>query len=432
MNSRKIIFVFPKWPDNTLWGNFLNKFPALGLLTLAGVTPPGFEVELLDENVDPINFEAEVDLVAISVMTPLAPRAYAIADEFRRRGRAVIMGGIHPTWLPDEAGAHADSVVMGEADEIWPRVLDDFANGRLQARYHVSEPVDLDRVVPLPRRDLLAPGAYLIRSTIQLTRGCPYDCDYCSVTAFSGRKFRHRPVDEFVAEYRGLPDRFVFIVDDHILSNRKVAESLFERLRGSGKWWGSQVTPVAGDDDELLKTMARSGCRLLFVGFESLNQDNLDLVNKKFVKAALSAERIKRIHGHGIAILGSFIVGLDHDDDRVFDQLYEFITVNRIESFIISLPTPFPGTRMTRRMEEEGRILTRDWSRYDMTTVVFRPKNFRPEKLQEKYDRLNLALYSLSSIARRAIKPRVSMLICLPQNLGLRRAWKRRLSTPRS
>ena len=368
--SCKIIFIFPKWPEYALWGHFKYKFPPLGLLTLAGATPPAFDIIFIDENVEEIDFDTDADLIAISVMTPLALRAYALGDLFRARGKTVIMGGIHVSWLPDEAAEHSDCVVMGEAEEIWPGILQDFTEARLRPRYHVNDLVDMSKTYPSPRRDLLRDRSYLIRSTIQMTRGCPHNCEYCSVTAFSGRRFRHRPLDSFVREFEQLPDRFVFIVDDNILSNQKVASKLFDRLRGSGKWWGSQVTISVADDEKLLKKMALSGCKSLFIGFESLDQDNLRQVGKKFVIASRNAERIKKIQDHGIGILGSFIIGLDYDREPAFDQLYEFITATRLESFLISVPTPFPGTRMTRRLEEEGRVLSKDWSRYEMMWLI--------------------------------------------------------------
>jgi radical SAM superfamily enzyme YgiQ (UPF0313 family) len=338
------------------------------------------------------------------------------------------MGGIHVSLRPDEAEPHADAVVTGEAENIWPAVLEDYSRGRLKKLYRVAGLIDMSQPYPAPRRELLAPGKYLTRSTIQLIRGCPFDCEFCSVTAFSGRKFRHRPVDSFVEEYRSLPDRFVFIVDDNLLANRAVAMELFERMRGTPKWWGSQVTISVADDEKLLKKMAACGCKSLFIGFESLNQENLNRMGKKFVRASKNADRIKRIQDHGIGILGSFIVGLDHDQAPVFEELYNFITGNRIEACLVNVLTPFPGTHMTKRMEQEGRILSRDWSKYDMNTVVYRPRNFTPEELQARYDELNHSLHSWSSIVRRAIKPSKNMLIFLPQNLGYKKAWKR-LST---
>ncbi len=420
----KILFIFPKWPELTLWGHFKYKFPPLGLLTVAGLTPENFAVEFIDENVSEIDFDSDADLVALSVMTPLAHRAYSIADRFRANGKKVVMGGIHVSIHPEEAAAHADCVVSGEAEDIWPLVLADYRRGQLKARYGQETLISMEREFPLPRRDLLQQGCYITRSTIQMMRGCPFDCEFCSVTAFSGREFRARPVDAFVREFRELPDRFVFVVDDNILSNKKVAEQLFHKMQNSGKWWGSQVTISVADDDALLRKMARAGCKSLFIGFESLDQNNLINIGKKFVRANKNEDRIKRIQDHGIGILGSFIVGLDGDDESVFEQQYEFITRTRLEAFLISVLTPFPGTHLTRRMEAEGRVLSRDWSQYDMSTVVFQPKNFTPERLQERYNELNRSLYRISNIARRTLKPRKNMLLFVPQNFGFRNAWR--------
>ena len=422
--DHKILFIFPKWPALSVWGHFKYKFPPLGLLTIAGLTPPEFAVEFTDENVSDIDLDTDADMIAISVMTPLAQRAYEIADRFRARGKTVVMGGIHVSILPDEAAAHADCVVTGEAEDLWPQVLEDYRQGRLKSSYSEQGLINMTRGFPIPRRDLLKKGCYITRSTIQMVRGCPFDCEFCSVTAFSGRKFRARPIDLFLEEFRNLPDRFVFVVDDNILSNRRVAEQLFDQMRGSGKWWGSQVTISIAENDALLRKMARAGCKSLFIGFESLDQQNLIQMGKKFVRARKNEDRIKRIQDHGIGILGSFIVGLDGDDESVFEQQYEFITRTRLEAFLISVLTPFPGTHLTKRMEAEGRILSKDWSKYDMSTVVYQPKNFTPERLQERYNELNQALYSVGSIARRTLKPRKNMLLFVPQNFGFRNAWR--------
>ena len=428
LTKPKILFIFPKWPGNALWGHFKFKFPPLGLLTLAGLTPDKYDVEFTDENVSPIDFKTEATLVAISVMTPLAYRAYEIGDKFRALGKTVVMGGIHASMMPDEAAPHADAVVAGEADDLWLQLLSDFSKGELKPRYN-SSLIDMDRDFPTARRDLLKSGCYVTRSTIQLMRGCPYDCEFCSVTAFSGRKFRFRPLGQFVEEFKSLPDPFVFIVDDNLLSNRKVAFELFEKLRDAKKWWGSQVTIAIADNDELLKKMAACGCKMLFIGFESLNQDNLQQMGKKFVTASKNADRIKKIQDHGIGILGSFIVGCDHDTDSVFDEQYEFILGTRLETFLISVLTPFPGTHLARRMEQEGRILSHEWNKYDMSTVVYQPTNFKPEVLQEKYDELNHSLYSLSSIAHRSFKLRKSSFMFIMQNMGFRSAWHKLLET---
>lgn len=431
----RILFVFPRWPEHALWSHFRYKFPPLGLLTIAAATPPGFDVDFVDENVTPIDFSTPAAIVAISVMTALAPRAYAIAARFRALGKTVILGGIHVSLLPEEAEPQCDALVVGEGEGLWPEVLADWRAGRLKRRYTAPGLLDIEHPYPVPRRELLRHGAYVTRSTIQMVRGCPFDCEFCSVTAFSGRRFRHRPLDAFVEEFLALDDRFVFIVDDNILSNKALARALFERLRGSGKWWGSQVTINVADDRTLLDQMAAAGCKSLFIGFESLDQTNLNQVGKKFVKAHRNPDRIKAIQDRGIGILGSFIVGLDNDTETVFDDQYEFITRNRLEAFLISVLTPFPGTHLARRMASEGRILSRDWDRYDMNTVVYQPRHFTPERLQERYLELNRALYSLGSIARRTLKPRKNLLIFLPQNLGFRAAWKglgRALASPRA
>lgn len=418
----KIVFIFPRWPERTLWGHFRYKFPALGLLTIAAITPDNYQLFFVDENLEQIDFDQDADLVALSVMTPLAKRSYQIADRFRQKGKTVVMGGVHASVFPDEALQHADAVVIGEGESCWPQLLDDFQNNRLMRTYRSDQFFAMIDNQPA-RRDLLRPKGYVTRATIQLTRGCPYNCEYCSVTAFFGRKFRSRPLEQFVAEYRSLPGRFVFIVDDNIMSNRKQALQLFDRISDSGKWWGSQVPITVADDQAVLRAMAKSGCKSLFVGFESLAQENLRQMGKGFVDPAKNSERIKRIQDHGIGIQGSFIVGCDHDTPETFDLLYDFIVNTRLNAFLISVLTPFPGIKLTERLLAEGRIITQDWDLYDMNTVVFKPKGFSPEELQERYDQLNRALYSVRSIVHRTVRFSCNTILFLPQNLGFREAW---------
>ena len=419
----RILFIFAKWPKRTLWGHFRYKFPALGLLTIAGATPPEYEVSFIDENMDEVDFNADVEIVALSVMTPLAKRSYEIADIFRSRGKKVVLGGIHASVLPEEALRHADAVVVGEGEKAWLSLLSDYKHGRLQKIYRSESFSDLADAA-LARRDLLQSSKYVTKATVQLTRGCPYNCEYCSVTAFFGRKFRSRPLEQFCAEYHSLPGRFVFIVDDNIMSNRGEALQLFQRIRGSGKWWGSQVPITVADDQEALKAMALSGCKSLFIGFESLEQDNLQQMGKGFVAASKHADRIKRIQDSGIGIQGSFIVGCDYDTPRTFETLYEFIIRTRLNAFLISVLTPFPGIKLTERLLAEDRIISKDWEQYDMNTVVYRPKNFTPDDLQRRYDELNQSLYGISSIMQRSLRFNSNVLLFVPQNFGFRQAWR--------
>ena len=418
----KILFVFPRWPEHSLWGQFRYKFPALGLLTIAAVTPAQYEIAYIDENTQELDPSTDADLIALSAMTPLANRSYEIGDYYRSKGKTVVMGGIHVSSNAQEALAHCDAVVIGEGEKSWGQLLEDYSNGRLQRQYRGNSFITMNDLPP-PRRDLLAQGAYLTKNTIQFTRGCPFDCEYCSVTAFFGRAFRSNSVEHFAREFAALQGKFAFIVDDNIASNRTMTLQLLDGIRDTGKWWASQAPITVADDDELLRKMAASGCKALFIGFESLRQENLLKMGKGFVRASKHAERIKKILDTGIGIQGSFIIGYDFDDDSTFDQLYEFIIGSRMNAFLISVLTPFPGTKLTERLEKENRIISRNWSRYDMNTVVFKPIKFTPDILQAKYDELNRALYSIPSILKRTAKPRTNMILFVPQNFGFRQAW---------
>ena len=277
----KALFVLPGWPRGRLWGELGFKFPALALAALAAATPPEWEVALCDENIEPVDFGTDADLVAITAMTPQAPRAYELAAGFRARGKSVVMGGFHVSNLPDEALAHADTIVVGEGDLVWPRLLADFAEGNLKRRYQSSALLDMSEI-PAPRRELFRGKRYLLTNTLQTTRGCPFDCEFCSVTSFYGRKYRERPVELVLAELETLrrENSFAFFVDDNLVADRAYALSLFRGMKGMGFKWLSHAPIDFAADPELLRAAGDAGCVGMFVGFESLNQDALAAMGK--------------------------------------------------------------------------------------------------------------------------------------------------------
>jgi len=374
--------------------------PPLSLAMVAALTPPDIEVSLTDENVTVIDFQKETDLVGITVLTITAKRAYEIADTFRARGVKVVLGGIHPSMLPEEASQHADAVVIGEAEGIWPNLIEDFKTNNLQRVYRqLGRPSLLN--LPIPRRDLFAEGAYLVRHTISTTRGCPYSCSFCSVTSFFGHTYRCRPVEEIIKEIETFNKReLIVFVDDNIVGKPKFAKELFRALIPYKIKWVGQASVTVARDDELLKLAAASGCIDLFIGFESLAPANLAAVGKKINVVDEYENVIKKAHSHGIAIHGFFIFGFDEDDEDVFRRTVRFAQKMRLESAQFDFLTPYPGTTFCESMDEAGRILTKDWSQYGHN-LVFEPKPMSREVLQKGHDWVWREFYSIPSIWRR-------------------------------
>jgi radical SAM superfamily enzyme YgiQ (UPF0313 family) len=422
--GKKILIIMPRWAEKSLWGVMGIKFPYLALTTLAALTPPEVEVRIIDENVEAIDFESRPDLVAVSLLTPLAVRGYEIADQFRSRGVPVVVGGVHATMMPEEAGQHADAVVIGEGEFLWPEVVADYSKGALKRTYLTDRRAPLASL-PVPRRDLLRRGAYLFQNTVQTTRGCPNDCDFCSVTAFYGNTYRFRPVAEVLQEIGTLKGRLIFFVDDNIIGSKTYAQELFKGLKPLKKHWVSQATLHIAREEQLLTLARDSGCLGLFVGFESLTQEILNDLGKPFYRVNQYETAIRRLHDYGIGIQGSFIFGHDHDPPDVFSRVVQFCNRNRLDAVLFSLLTPFPGTRIFHQLLQEKRILHFDWEKYDMNHVVFRPKGIDPEALEKGFFEAYKRVYSGYSLLKRLVKPGKSLTLFGPMNLSMRRAWKR-------
>lgn len=379
-------------------------FARLSLTTIAALTPAEIEVAITDENVEPIDFNEDVDLVGLTAMTMHAPRAYEIADRFRARGITVVMGGLHASSLPQETKQYVDAVVIGEAECVWEDLLHDFQNGQLKPFYKSNHFCSL-KAQPLPRLDLLKKKRYCTINCVQATRGCPFSCDFCSVAQFFGNTYRYRPVDEVIEEIKSLPPGYFTFVDDNIMGKPTYAKELFQKLTPLKKKWTSQGSLTMAKDTKLLKMAAESGCYALFVGIESLSQDNLSSMNKSINHVSQYEEAIKIIRDHGIMVVGSFIFGFDHDDEAVFEHTVKFCEKNKIELPIFFILTPVPGTRLYQRMEKEGRILHKDWSKYNGSNVVFKPKLLSEETLFNGYSWAFQETYSYQSMAKRILLP---------------------------
>ncbi|MBC8388705.1 MAG: B12-binding domain-containing radical SAM protein [Actinobacteria bacterium] len=397
---------------------------------IAALTPLEVEVSLTDENVTVIDFQKEIDLVGITTLTITAKRAYEIADTFRAKGVKVILGGSHPSALPKEASQHADAVVIGEGEGIWANVIKDFKANKLQRIYSQRKQPSLLNL-PIPRRDLFADGAYYFRNTISTTRGCPNACSFCSVTSFFGHTYRCRPVEEILKEIKTLNHKkLIVFVDDNIAGNPKFAKELFRALVPYKLKWVAQASVTIARDDELLKLAAASGCMILLIGFETLSPDNLAAMGKRVNVVDEYEMVIRKIHSHGIAIHGFFILGLDEDDEYVFERTVRFAQKMKLESAQFAWPVPYPGTTLYESLDKAGRIITKSWSQYE-SSIVFEPKLMSREILEKGRDWVWREFYSLPSIWRRlGITHRYSVQLWM-LNLYYRSFWRRKFRANR-
>jgi len=396
----KVTLVAPRIGEGRPDGEVRPLFPPLSLMTVAALTPDDIEVEIVDEAVQPIVFDTEADLIGITATTAAANRAYEIADRFRELGKPVVIGGIHATALPDEAAAHADAVVIGEAEGKWERVISDFRRGELQ-RFYTSGTRPDPASIPMPRRDLIKAEDYLLSNTVQTTRGCPFNCSFCSVTSFFGRTYRTRPLPAVIAEIQSLPDGLLLIVDDNIMGHPEYARKLFASIKPLRRQWFGQASLSMLKHPELIALAADSGCRGLLVGMETLSDTTLRRIGKSVNRRADYEEAVERLHDAGIAVLATFVFGFDDDDPSVFEKTVEFINRTKIDAAQFAILTPFPGTRVFSELMAAGRITDTDWSHYDGAYVVYKPTRLKPEVLLDGLRNAYREVYSPGSILRR-------------------------------
>jgi radical SAM superfamily enzyme YgiQ (UPF0313 family) len=377
------------------------RVPPLSLGILASLTPRDIEVNLLDENMQDLDFSDTPDLVGITCLTASAPRAYEIAGAYRARGSKVVLGGMHATAMPLEAMNHADSVVLGEAEGVWGQVLKDFGAGQMKRFYGGIRP-DAAGIFT-PRRDIYDGKGYFVKGVVQTSRGCPFGCDFCSVQKFFGNTFRFRSVMSVVEEVKSLAARFVVFIDDNIAGSRDHFKQLCAALAPLNVRWICQAPIDIGRDLDLLKLMRKAGCRGVFVGFESIVPANLKEVGKGFNVVDRFREHIKRIHDNGICIEGAFIFGFDHDDRDIFKRTLDFIVKAKIDFAQFGILTPFPGTKLFNKMRREGRMLSEDWEQYDIAHAVFKPAHMTPEELNQGRQWVEDQFYGLRSTTRRML-----------------------------
>jgi len=395
----------------------LIRFPQLTMPLLAALTPPGVDITHTDEIVQKVHYDRSFDLVGITSTTCAAPHTYQIADEYRARGIPVVLGGPHPTLMPNEAFLHADSVVIGEAEGVWPQLIKDFREEKLRKFYRAARPPSLQGL-PWARRDLIK-GRWYGRGITIATRGCPHSCGYCMLRHYYHHDYRVRPVEEVVAEVASIKEKAIVFWDDNIIGDVSYSKRLFSALIPLRKWWTSQATIDVADNPELLRLAAQSGCKAFFIGLESINSESMKETHKGFNRPTQYLTAIKRLHEFGIAVQTGLVFGFDHDDVSVFERTLEFLEMAGIDVASIGSLTPFPGTPLFEKLERESRIITYDWSKYNARTdVVFRPRNMTPEQLQCGVEWLTRRFYSVGSITRRLCRSKVGLWWNIPRNMG--------------
>jgi radical SAM superfamily enzyme YgiQ (UPF0313 family) len=388
---KKILLINPAFKGSLHSNIKVLALPPLNLAIIARYTPEHYDVQIVDEAMEELDLNTQADLVGITCMTPLAPRAYELAQHFRARGIPVVMGGIHVSYMTDEALNYADTIVVGEGENIWPKVLEDFERGQMQRVYRACEPPEVENLLA-PRRDLLK-GKYFVE-TVQTGRGCPINCNFCSVTAFNGSRYRVRNIDSVIDEINSIKSKRIFIVDDNIVGQGpryiRRAKELFDRMVDCKKEWGGQTCLSIVEHDDVLKAAQRSGCKGMLIGFESLDPATIDSMHKSVnlrPNTKNFRDAIKKLHDHGIAIVGCFIFGTEGQTRDAFRRAIDFVLENEIDAVQLSLETPLPGTAFYKQMQEEGRLLLtdypNDWRHYTIFEPVFQMNGMTPTDAYE-------------------------------------------------
>lgn len=400
----KILLIAPasgRWKEvgrRRLFGGKTFRFSMLSLLSVAAETPDHADVRIVDEQIEDIPWNESFDLVGITCMTAAAPRAYEVAARFRHRGVPVVMGGMHPTLCTDEVLKHADAVVVGDAEGLWPQLVDDVQSGHLQRVYRHDAPPTLNGLKP-PRYDLIENNKYASVRAVQATRGCPHGCAFCAVSAFNGKTQRQRPVEEVATEVAAIPDRFLLFVDDNLTADREYAARLFRALIPLKKQWMTQSTLSFAEDEAMVALAAKAGCKGLFVGLETFSEENLAGVDKAFNRVDQYREYVRRLHRHGICVEAGVVFGFDHDRTGVFHSTLKGLDRLGIDLVQVSIFTPLPGTPGAATMQD--RITDYDWSHYDFHSAVFRPMGMTAEELKDGHDWVTRRFYSPLRILRR-------------------------------
>ncbi|MHA6264884.1 B12-binding domain-containing radical SAM protein [Arenibacterium sp. CAU 1754] len=422
--SMRIALISPKGPLYRHSGGIFKKslrYQPLTLTTLTALAPPEMDIEftLIDEGIEDIPDTLQADLIGMTVITGTAPRAYELSARFRAAGIPVILGGPHVTLVPEEAAQNADAIVTGYAEQTWPQLLRDVAAGQMKPRY--DQPSDFNLETPVVAdRHRLNKRHYLTQAVFEATRACAHACEFCVSPAAYGRKQFQKPPAFVADEIRKVGARRNIFIDLNLISDRAYARELFTALIPLNVKWFGLVTSLIGRDVELMDLMAQSGCSGVLIGFETVGQAALKAMRKGFNDPDGYGPLVDALHKRGISIYGTFVFGLDEDDATVFDRTVEFCVSAGIDLPRFAIQTPFPGTPLYRRLEAEGRILTRDWELYDGQHVVFQPKGMSVQDLEDGHVHAWQTVYSAPNIARRLMKSRTQLPLAMLTNLGYR------------
>jgi len=402
--SHFIHLINPKTDSVTTRPLYMNRAlysPLAGLLAVAAAIPRDrYEVVLTDENIETIDFDLKADLVGISAMTSYVNRGYEIADQFRSRGIPVVMGGVHPSFMSQEALKHCDAVVIGEVELVIDRLLDDLRQGSMRGTYK-SDTLHPMSGMPMPRYDLLKKNRYVNCTFVQTSRGCHQGCTFCAEPLMNGLKFRYRPVDEVVREMENCGSRFISINDADFFGTPERPKEVMRALKGRGFHWQAGVTSKLAQDDEMLELAAESGCTMLSIGFESISRSTLKSVHKHVNRPETFAALVEKVHSYGIMVFGLFMFGFDGDDRSVFDETVRFNRESNYDACAYSVLTPYPGTLTWYEMKKANRIVSFNWDKYDQGQVVYRPAQMTADELRVGQARAYRTFYALSSVAER-------------------------------
>ncbi|HET9905515.1 MAG TPA: radical SAM protein [Anaerolineales bacterium] len=420
----KLVLISPKGPLYRHRGGIFKRnlrYAPLTLTTLAAYIPPelNMEVEIIDEGIENVDLNLTADLIGMTVITGSSNRAYELADHFRERGIPVVLGGPHITLIPEDAEPHADSIVVGYAEDTWPELLRDFVAGEMKPRYTQSPGLSLANR-PFPRRELMKAHKFLTTHVFEATRACVHSCDFCVVPTAWGLKPFQKPVEEVVEDIKQHWAKKIIFIDLNLIADKAYAAKLFEALIPLKLNWFGLSTTLLGRDKSLLELAARSGCTGLLMGFESITPENLKQSKKGFNSPAQYQDLVSLLHKYGITLMACFTFGMDNDTPEVFMKTAKFAIESGIDLPRYAIVTPFPNTGLYKRLESEGRILTKNWELYDAQHVVFQPKMMTPQELYEGHEKAWKYTYSYTAMARRYLKSRIQTPVWWVANMGYR------------
>ncbi|ALB45787.1 B12-binding domain-containing radical SAM protein [Clostridium beijerinckii] len=398
--------------------------PSLALLTIANLTPKEHEIIIENENVDKIDFDEDVDLVAITVTVDVMNRAAEISKEFQKRGVKVIAGGIHITADPEGAANSFDAIIIGMAERVWKKVLKDIENNSIKKIYYDMENINGNEIVS-PDYGMIDNKKYLYTNIISTSRGCPFKCDFCYNSCTNSIKtYINRPIEDVIEDIKVLKTKHIMFIDDNFIGNPKWTKELLKEMKPLKLKWNAAVTSNIVDMPDVLDEMKESGCQSLFIGFESINSKSIESVHKTQNSVSGYEKLVDEIHKRGIMINASFVFGLDEDDAEIFKSTLEWIVKNKIETVTSHIMTPYPGTKLYASLLKENRIVDHNLSNYNTSHVVYKPKNMTAEELYDGYLWIYKEVYTLKNIIKRLPKSKKQWIPFLAFNLLYRKFGK--------